>query len=68
MTEPPSSTMSAYEKYQELNVKQVAKLIGVESSFSVWDYVKRGFYPNRATSAPMPRVGAWVKLSITRTA
>jgi len=45
MTELPSSTMSAYERYQELNVKQVAKFIGVESSFSVWDYVKRGLLP-----------------------
>lgn len=37
--------MSIYARYQELNVKQVAKFIGVESSFSVWDYVKRGLLP-----------------------
>ena len=45
MTEPPSSTMSAYEKYQELNVKQVAKFVGVETNQTVWVYVQKGLLP-----------------------
>lgn len=41
----PSDQLSAFEKYQELNPSQVAKLIGVTTNRSVWNYVKKGKLP-----------------------
>ena len=48
----PSDDLTAFEKYQELNTKQVAKLIGVTTTKSVWIYVQKGKLPEPRYLAP----------------
>lgn len=48
----PSDKLSAFEKYQELSARQVAKFIGVETTKSVWVYVKQGKLPQPRYLAP----------------
>jgi len=50
--ERPSESLTAFERYQELNMNQVAKLIGVTSRQSVWRYIKEGKLPEPRYLAP----------------
>jgi predicted DNA-binding transcriptional regulator AlpA len=45
VNELPSASLSAYERYQELNTKQVMKLIGAGCRQTVWAYTKQGKLP-----------------------
>ena len=56
----PSEELTAFEKYQELNTKQVAKFVGVTTTKSVWVYVKEGKLPKPrylAEHKPVWRLG-----------
>ncbi len=50
--EKPSDKLTAFERYQELNARQVAKYVGVETTKSVWVYVKEGKLPQPRYLAP----------------
>lgn len=41
----PSDDLSAAERFQELNTRDVANYIGVKSTKTVWVYVKEGRLP-----------------------
>jgi len=48
----PSDKLPAFERYQELNPKQVAKFIGVTTTRSVWRYVDQGKLPQPRYLSP----------------
>lgn len=48
----PSDDLTAFERYQELNPKQVAKFIGVSTTRSVWRYVDQGKLPKPRYLSP----------------
>ncbi|HHO56871.1 MAG TPA: hypothetical protein ENK21_10815 [Trueperaceae bacterium] len=41
----PSEKLTAFEKYQELNSKQVMKLLGITDRSTLWRYRKEGKVP-----------------------
>jgi predicted DNA-binding transcriptional regulator AlpA len=56
----PSDSLSAYERYQELNTDQVMKLVGIESRRTVWRYVEAGKLPKPrylSSRRPLWRLG-----------
>jgi len=60
VAQKPSDQLSAFERFQELSPRQVAKFVGVTTTKSVWRYVEQGKLPKPrylAEHKPVWRLG-----------